>query len=344
MVPRPLLLLSLCLAGAAAPLEAAADEPRPGVIRTAGKRAVQLYRELQRPGTGRIKPGVLARVKGVLFKEFPVLAERQVQLSKRLRQENTDPTFRGAHPMFRRLVHEGWYSRGLEIDGIQRQADMLRKTRALSRDVPLSEVEFLALDLEMTGGGRTTGRYDRGKRRFFSGAKELTQIGYTIYRKGKAAESGSIFIRPDGAIDPKVQKFNGITPERLAGEPHLERVAGQLLTLMKGKVLIGQGIQRRDWVWLKSNFARLGVDLPGPRGLVLDTHLMSHNIDPKGMGLKALAKRFGTTLDNHHDAKFDARAVGDLFFTMAKRMGITTLGQAQDYQTLGYQAMRAPKK
>ncbi len=49
-------------------------------------------------------------------------------------------------------------------------------------------------------------------------------------------------------------------------------------------------------------------------------------------------------LTNHHDAKFDAQAVGDLFFAMAKKEGITTLGQAMAYEEQGNRVMRTPQK
>ncbi len=338
-----LLSISIVLLGSGFFNETVADKPRASIGRSAGKLAVKLYQTFQKPGTGRIKPGVLARVKGNLYQKFSILGDRTVTFSKRLKNENTDPTFKGTHPMFKRLVTQGWYSKALEIDGLQHQANTLRKTRQIDPSTPLKEVEFLALDLEMTSSNRY-GRYRPTNKRFFSGSNELTQFGYTVYRGGKAVESGSMYIRPDGHIDPKVQKFNKITPERLAHEPRLEQVAGRLLSLMKGRVLIGQGIQRRDWVWLKSNVARLGVDLPGPRRLMLDTHLMSFNTSSKGMGLKGLSLKYGTSLTNHHDAKFDAQAVGDLFFAMAKKEGITTLGQAMAYEEQGNRVMRTPQK
>ena len=326
------------------PTARATDKIPNAQLRAAGKLGARLYRKFKKPGTRRIQPGVMARVKGNMYLNFPVLKTRPVNLSQRWQQENTDPTFLGTHPMFLRLMKSGWYTKSQEIEGLQRQADQLRDTRQIAPSTPLSEVKFLALDLEANKSSRYMGHYNRHRKRFFSSSNELTQLGYTIYQGGKPIESGSIDFRPDGAIDPKVQQFNGLTPKTLAGAPRFEHKAGEILSLLKGKVWIGQGLKRRDYVWLKSNFARLGVDLPGPRKLMLDTHIMSYNNPDGAMGLKALTQKYGTKIQDHHHARADSRTVGDLFFAMMKKEGITTLEQAEAFQSQGLQKMRSSSK
>ncbi len=309
------------------------------------KGALGLGREVLRQHgnhrSGRHRPGLSALVKGRICAAQPRLLQRQVKLSKRKLEQNPDPTFKRQHPMFRRLVKEGWYTQTDAIKGLQKLANGLRTTRKLESRKPLSQVEFLAFDLEATNG--RSGKFHKGKGRFLSGYDEVTQFGYVIYRGGRKVGEGSIPIRPDVEIHPKVQQITGLTPAKLAGAKRFEAVAGQILQLMKGRVLIGQSAVKKDWSWLVSNFARIGVDLPGPKKMIMDTYYMSFNHNPAGEGLKDLTRRFGVRQQHHHDARYDAEATGGVFFQMMQRQGITTLGQAFTHQQQGEAVMRQPR-
>ena len=303
-----------------------------------GREVLRQHRALHGGG---FRPGLRTLVRGNICAAKPALLQRQVKLSKRKLERNPDPTFRRQHPMFRRLVKEGWYARGGRIQELQQQANALRGTRTISAGKPLSQVEFLAFDLEATNG--RSGKYQRSQGRFLSGYDEVTQFGYTIYRGGKKVGSGSIPIRPDVEIHPKVQQLTGLTPARLAGAGRFEDVAGKILELMKGRVLIGQSAVQKDWSWLVSNYARIGVDLPGPKKMILDTHFLSFNHFPRGAGLKQLTQHYRVRQTNHHDARFDAEATGDVFFSMMRQQLVKTLGQAFVLQQQGTTIMHQPR-
>lgn len=300
----------------------------------------QVYKQHRSSHGKGFRPGINTLVKGRLCIKFPRLMGREVKLSKRKMERNPDPTFKRSHPMFQRLVKEGWYGKTRKIGRLQRLANSLRTTRKLDANTPLKDVEFLAFDLEATNG--RAGKFDRGKGKFLSGYDEVTQFGYTIYRNGKKVGSGSIPIKPDVEIHPKVQQLTKLTPAKLANAPRFESAAKQILKLMKGRVLIGQSAVAKDWSWLKSNYARIGVDMPGPRRLIMDTHLLSFNHFDKGAGLAALTQHFRVKQRNHHDAKYDAMATGDVFFAMMRKAGIKTLGQAMAAQEQGYHKMKNP--
>lgn len=340
---RNLLLPLATLLAVAASAPAQARDRAPGGADQA--RTLGLGREVlrqHRPARpGKLGPGLRTLVKGRICVTRPELLQRQVKLSKRKLEQNPDPTFRRQHPMFRRLVKQGWYSKGDKIKHLQALANSLRATRKLSPQKPLSQVEFLAFDLEATNG--RSGKYHRAQGRFLSGYDEVTQFGYVIYRGSKKVKSGSIPIRPDVDIHPKVQQLTGLTPAGLAGAKRFEHVAGQILELMKGRVLIGQSAVKKDWSWLVSNFARIGVDLPGPKKMIMDTYFMSFNHVPAGAGLRDLTRRFGVRQTNHHDAKYDAEATGGVFFEMMRRQGINTLGKAYEHQQQGEAIMHQPR-
>jgi len=307
-----------------------------------GRRMLQLWHQARlAEGGARSGPGVLAQVKGQTYTEFPRLLSRQVTLTKKQLQESADPTFRGTHPMFKRLVAEGWYRKSGSIAELQGLANGLRQNRGISGTNPLSQVEFLAFDLEATNG--STGGFDKQRQRVLAGWDEVAQFGYTIYRGGQKLRSGTIAIKPDVALSSWVQNNTGLTPTTLASAPRFEQAARQILQLMQGRVLIGQSAVKMDWSWLQSNYARLGVDLPGPDRLILDTHYLSFNHFPQGGGLKGMSAHFGVNQSNHHNARYDAEATGDIFFAMMRKPGgATTLGQAFTLQQQGYDRMKNP--
>jgi DNA polymerase III epsilon subunit-like protein len=312
-------------------------------VTSPGRRMLQLWRQArQQPGAQLgTRLGTRAMVKGRTYSEFPALLKRQARpMTKKQRHENADATFRGTHPMFKRLVSSGWYRQPGKIAELQRMANNLRQTRTLSGGKQLSQVEYLAFDLEATNG--SAGRFHKGRQRVLAGWDEVAQFGYTIYRGGQKVRSGTIDIKPDVQISNWVQDNCKLTPKTLANAPRFEAAAKQILGLMQGRVLIGQSAVKKDWSWLQSNFARLGVNLPGPKKLILDTHYLSFNHFPQGAGLKNLSQHFRVNQTNHHNARYDAEATGDVFFSMMRKSGTSTLGQAFARQQQGYDRMKNP--
>ena len=326
---RKLLLLALVAAiffVSPRPLQARVTSPK----LSSGARALQLYRAWANKKTHRLSPGAKARWRGVVYSENRALLKRPVENKGKKRNINYDPTFRGKHPMFKRLVRSGWYTKGATIGKLQGMANQLRQTKRINPNTPLKDVEFLSFDLEASSG--RAGKYNKGNGTFKSGWDEITQFGYTIYKGGKKIKSGSIKIKPDVTLNKHVQELTGLTPAKLAHSPRFEQTASQLLKLMNGRVLIGQDAIKMDWAWMKSNFARIGVDLPTPKGLILDTLLMSRHHYQGGAGLAKLSRAFRVNQTNHHDAMYDAEATGDVFFAMARKNNVRTLGQAFNLQ------------
>jgi DNA polymerase III epsilon subunit-like protein len=299
-----------------------------------------LVARLRAPGQGALKPGQLARVRGLLVGSRPDLFGKPAAVDAP-REESRDATYRTRHPMFQRLVAKGWFRREEKIASLQRLADGLRATRALPPTTPLAQAEFLVFDLEASGG--SAGHFDRKRGKLLFGWDEVTQFGYTIYRGGRKVESGSIDIRPDVAIAPVVQRITGLDAAKLAGAARFEDVAERILRLMQGRVLVGQGSLRNDWSWLQSSFARLGVDIPGPRQLMLDTHVLSFHSFPQGAGLKDLVKHYGVESGRLHSAGYDAAATGAVIHAMLRERGAVTLGDAFRLQAQAQEIMHRPR-
>ncbi len=308
--------------------------------RAAIAEARALVARLRAGGRGPLKPGQLVQVRALLSGAHPELFKPAAAPAGNP-PDSRDASYRGAHPMFQRLARAGFY-RSAKVGELQRLADSLRTTRALAPSTPLGQVELLAFDLEASGGSK--GRFDAKKGKLHLGWDELTQFGYTIYRGGVAVRSGTIDIRPDVAIAPVVQRITGLSPQKLANAARFEEVAAQILGLMQGRVLVGQGAIKNDWGWLQSNFARLGVDLPGPRGLILDTHVLSYHSFPQGTGLKKLVAHYGLERGKNHNAGYDAEAAGAVLHSMLRERGAVTLGDAFRLQAQAQELMHKPQQ
>jgi len=243
--------------------------------------------------------------------------------------------------MFQRLHRAGWYQRTGAINKLQVKADKLRKNRKISLKTPLSEVEFLSFDLEATNGN--AGSYKKGLKAFLSGYDEVIQFGYTVHKGGKIVKRGTIDIKPDVAIAEPVARLTKLNENKLAKAKRFEDVAGKIIDVMHGRVLVGQSAIKKDWGWLQSNFARLGVDLPQPKRMILDTRLLSFNYLPAGGGLKGLAEHFRVSQAQAHNAGDDAAVTGNVLNAMMTRSGARTLGDAFRLQHVGYQLMKQPQ-
>lgn len=263
------------------------------------------------------------------------------KFSKNKLAGNPDPTFDGHHPAFQRLVRKGWFTNNQRRHALQKAANKLKDNRRLSLARPL-EAEFLALDFEASE--RRSGKFDRKKGAFLSGWDEITEIGFALFRNGKVVDRGSIKVRPDVEIGKEAAKLTGLNAQKLANAPHFEdpAVADKLLKLMHGRPIVGQGFQKNDWAWLRSSLARMGVDMPKPKRMVIDTHLLSYALDGPSNGAKrsvgALAEREGIVVQGQlHGALVDAETNGHLFLAQMKRGQATDFAAAFRLMHEGYQ-------
>jgi|GEM_PF-4588822 DNA polymerase III epsilon subunit-like protein len=310
--------------------------------RHVNRRAGQLWRTI-RARTGKVRPANKLQLKGFLEGNLPHLqAPEPVSFSKNLLKKGlVDASYQRTHPMYQRLAASNWYANEPQIARLQRLANQLRANRKLPRSTPIAEVEFLSFDLEATGGRK--GSFDKKKRQFRAGQDEIIQFGYTVVRDGRVIEQGTMDVNPSLFVPGPILRLTGLTMERLRAAKPLEAHAERILELMQGRVLVGHDAIKNDWAWMQSNFARLGVHLPGPTGLIADTRLMSFTVDPKGLGLRPMVERFGITVDSagrFHDAGVDALATAKVMGEVARNNGVQTLGQLMQLNETG-RAIRA---
>lgn len=149
------------------------------------------------------------------------------------------------------------------------------------------------------------------------------------------SRAAKIALRPDVEMTQGALDATKLTRAEIeAGKP-FEQAARQILELMQGRLLVGHNAKAMDWAWLRSSMARIGVELPGPDGLVLDSMLIAADKPAKRYNLATLAAKHGVTNPHAHDAEADAVTTAKVFLAETQSQGLVTVGDAWTAQARG---------
>ncbi len=180
---------------------------------------------------------------------------------------------------------------------------------------PLSEVTFVVVDLETTGGSATS--------------SAITEIGAVKVRGGEPLGEFQTLINPRAPIPAFIAVLTGITDAMVATAPPVDEVLPAFLEFSRGAVLVAHNAPF-DVSFLKAAAARLG--LPWPRFDVVDTAHLARQLvtrdEAPNRKLGTLAALFGARTTPDHRALNDARATVDVLHALIARvgnLGITTL-------------------
>jgi DNA polymerase III epsilon subunit family exonuclease len=174
-------------------------------------------------------------------------------------------------------------------------------------DVPLSELDFVVVDVEATGG--SPGRGDR-----------LTEVAAVRVREGQVVDSFESLINPQRPIPPTVSRLTDITDEMVAEAPTFRQVAEPLRKALEGAVFVAHNVGF-DWRFLVAEYQRcFGGRLGGERLCTLRLARKLHPELPR-RSLHALADYYAIASDRWHRAGPDARATAELFDHFLKRLG-----------------------
>jgi len=179
---------------------------------------------------------------------------------------------------------------------------------------PLSEVTFVVVDLETTGGSPSE--------------CAITEIGAVKYRAGECLGEFQTLVNPGMPIPPMITFLTGITEAMVTPAPRIEEVLPAFLEFLgradAATVLGGHNVRFDvsflDTALVANGYARLPhrrVDTIGlARRLVRD--------EVPNLRLATLARHFRTQSDPIHRALADARATLEVLHALLERAG--TLG------------------
>lgn len=174
-------------------------------------------------------------------------------------------------------------------------------------DAPLSEVTFVVVDVETTGGSPAT--------------SSLTEVAAAKYRSGELLGTFETFVRPNERIPPMITALTGISDAMVADAPRVGEILPSFLEFVGGAVLVGHNL-RFDLSFLDHALVSTGRDrlhnstvdtLPLARRLVRDL------VPDCRLGTLAASLRLPHTPD--HRALADVLATGDLLHAMLERAG-----------------------
>ena len=173
---------------------------------------------------------------------------------------------------------------------------------------PLSEVTFVVVDLETTGGSPAT--------------CGITEIGAVKVRGGQVLGEFQTLVDPGVPIPPFIAVLTGITDQMVAGAPRVQSAVPEFLEFARGAVLVAHNAGF-DISFLKAATALCGREWPGHQ--VVDTvHLARQLVtrdEARDRKLGTLARLFRSAVTPDHRALTDARATVDVLHGLLARVG-----------------------
>ncbi len=193
-------------------------------------------------------------------------------------------------------------------------ADAIQTT--LDDGVPLSEVEFVVVDLETTGGSPTESR--------------ITEIGAVRLRGGERLGVFETLVNPGVAVPRPITRLTGIDDAMVAGAPPIEWVLPSFAEFARGGVFVAHNA-RFDFSFLNVALQRLDYG-PLPPPPVCTARLARRIVwpDVANVRLQTLAQYFRTAARPTHRALADAEACAEVLhglLDLGGRLGILTLGE-----------------
>lgn len=215
---------------------------------------------------------------------------------------------------------------------VGQQASGASAARAMPRAVqptfddlgtPLSEITFVVVDLETTGGSPAS--------------CAITEIGAVKVRGGETLGEFQTLVNPGVSIPAFISVLTGITDAAVAGAPRIEAVLPTFLEFANGATLVAHNAPF-DMGFLKAAAEHQGIDWP--EFGVLDTARLARRTldrdEAPNCKLSTLATLFRATTKPTHRALDDARATVDVLHGLFERVGcfgITTIDELGTFST-----------
>jgi DNA polymerase-3 subunit epsilon len=209
------------------------------------------------------------------------------------------------------------------MDGVQGTLDELGTV--------LSEVTFVVVDLETTGGSP-------------AGA-HITEVGAVKIRGGQVLGEFQTLVNPGEPIPAFISVLTGITNQMVAEAPRIDSVLPAFLEFARLSVLVAHNAPF-DISLLKAAAAATGHDWPAFR--VVDTVALARQLVSKDEApnrkLGTLARLFGAETTPDHRALQDARATVDVLHGLLERVGSLGVVTLDDLSTFSSRVSPAQRR
>jgi DNA polymerase-3 subunit epsilon len=186
---------------------------------------------------------------------------------------------------------------------------------------PLSEVTFVAIDLETTGSSARSG-------------SSITEIGAVKYRGGIEIGSFQTFVNPEESIPAYITVLTGITDAMVINAPKISEAFPPLLEFLgspKETVLIAHNAPF-DISFLRAAASELTYKWPSYR--VFDSARLARRAltreEVRDCKLATLAGYFTTQVQPNHRALSDAQATIEVWHGLLERLGSLNISTLED--------------
>ena len=172
---------------------------------------------------------------------------------------------------------------------------------------PLSQVTFVVLDVETTGGSPAT--------------CSLTEVAAARYRGGELLATYQTFVRPDERIPPFITALTGISDAMVADAPRIGEMLPSFLEFLGGGVVVGHNV-RFDLSFLNHALTATGRERLG--NATVDTLALARRLVRDmvpNCKLGTLAASLHLPHQPSHRALTDVLATGDLLHALLERAG-----------------------
>lgn len=197
--------------------------------------------------------------------------------------------------------------------------------------VPLSQVEFVVVDLETTGGSPQD--------------CHITEIGAVRVRGGEVLGEFQTLVNPGVPLPPFIVALTGISDAALAAAPRIAAVLPSFLEFARGAVLVAHNAGF-DIGFLKAACNRL--DVPWPGFAVADTarlaRVLLHRDEVPNNKLATLARHFRAATEPNHRALSDARATVDVLHGLLERAAAFGATHLEDVLQLSSRVTREQRQ
>lgn len=185
---------------------------------------------------------------------------------------------------------------------------------------PLSDVTFVVVDLETTGGTPQT--------------SAITEIGAVKVRGGEVLGEFQTLVNPGGPVPAFISVLTGITTAMVVEAPRIEEVLPSFLEFAQGAVLVAHNAPF-DIGFLRAAAAQTHHAWPGAQ--VVDTVRLARRVvtrdEAPNHKLGTLAALFHATVTPEHRALADARATVDVLHALLDRLGPLGVTHLEDLAT-----------
>ena len=183
---------------------------------------------------------------------------------------------------------------------------------------PLSDVTFVIVDLETTGGRPAP--------------EGITEIGAVKVRGGEILGEFATLVDPGAPIPPTITALTGITTAMVMTAPRIATVLPSFLEFLGDDAVLVAHNAPFDVGFLKAACSGLGTTWPAPD--VVDTVKLARALVPRDEApnhrLGTLAALFGAATTPNHRALADARATVDVLHALIGRLGSLGITTRED--------------